>query len=132
MDKIFGQIRAVLKSLLVEGEVDRHDVLVGLLLGVAQEGGQPGEHDVGDHPDAPEVGVERERFVVDDLRGDKLWRAEHLPHLGARHDLPAEAEVDEFDGAAGVVEQHHVLGLQQRQQLGPSGSLEQSLTLRSR
>ena len=116
MDKIFGQIGAVLKSLLIEGVVDSHDVLVCLLLCVPEEGGEAGEHDVGDDPDAPEVGVERERLVVDDLRGDKLRGAEHLPHLRAGQDLPAEAEVDKFDGPAGVVEQHHVLGLSKKRE----------------
>ena len=116
LDKIFGQIRTVLKSLFVEGEVDGHDVLVGLLLGVAQEGREAGEHDVGDDPDAPEVGVEREGLVVDDLRGHKLRGPEHLSHLRPWHDLTAEAEVDEFDGAASVVEEHHVLRLKNKKE----------------
>ena len=112
MDKIFGQIGAVLKSLLIEGVVDSHNILVCLLLCVPEEGGEAGEHDVGDDPDAPEVGVEGERLIVDDLRRDELRRAEHLPDLGAGHYLATEAEVDKLDCPAGVVEQHHVLRLQ--------------------
>ena len=38
-------------------------------------------HDVRDDADAPEVRVEGEGLVVDHLRGHKLRRTQHLPHL---------------------------------------------------
>ena len=40
----------------------------GLLVGVAEEGGEAGEHDVGDHPDTPQVRVQRQRLVVYNLK----------------------------------------------------------------
>ena len=55
LDEVLGQVGAVLESLLVEGVVHGHDVLVGLLLRVPEEGREAGQHDVGDNADAPEI-----------------------------------------------------------------------------
>ena len=55
LDEVLGEVGAVLEALLVEGVVHGHDVLVGLLLRVPEEGREAGQHDVGDHADAPEI-----------------------------------------------------------------------------
>ena len=54
-------------------------------------------HDVGDDSDAPHVGVERERLVVDDFRTDEFRSSQHLPDFFARFDFPAQTEVDQLE-----------------------------------
>ena len=51
----------------VEEKVRRWKGGGDLLVRVPEEGGEAGEHDVGDHPDAPQVRVQRQRLVVDNL-----------------------------------------------------------------
>ena len=85
LDEILSKIRAVLEALLVKSVVHSNNVLVGLLLGVPEEGGEAGEHDVRDHADAPEVGVQGQRLVVDNLGTHELRRAKHLADLQAKY-----------------------------------------------
>ena len=67
------------------------------------------------------------------LGRDKLRCAQHLPDLGAGHDFATEAEVDELDGPAGVVEKHHVFRLEcKRLELRHHLRLKRSVTLRSK
>lgn len=140
--EIFGKFRCLREEIFVELVIAGHNVGVGLLLGVPEEGRRPrqpeeeGEkdremsitnfdlgrkvasrpdmdsQDVRDDPDAPHVRVEGEGLVVDDLRADKLRRAQHLADLLARLDLPAEAEVNQLEERTAAMLQHNVLRLQ--------------------
>ena len=79
------------------------------------------------NPNAPEISVERQRFVVDDLRRDKLRSTQHLPHLeriklteellaglhlSTGQDLPGETKVYKLDDPRVVAQQHHVFRLE--------------------
>ena len=81
LDEILSKVRAVLEALLVKSIIHSHNILVCLLLGVPEEWREAREHDVGDHTDAPEVGVQGQRLVVDNLGTHKFRRAEHLTDL---------------------------------------------------
>ena len=68
-DEVLGHVGDALEELLgeVDLEVGRGDVAQRLLVGVAAEGGESGEEDVGEHAQAPDVRRQRDRLQTEDL-----------------------------------------------------------------
>ena len=68
-DEVLGHVGDALEELLgkVHLEVGRGDVAQGLLVGVAAEGREAGEEDVGEHAEAPDVGGQGYRLQAEDL-----------------------------------------------------------------
>ena len=66
-DEVLGQIGDGIPGRIVKVPVGSGDVGQGLLVGLAQEGGEPREQHVRDHPARPHVRRERHRLVGDHL-----------------------------------------------------------------
>ncbi len=85
---------------VLERVAQTRDVVEGLLVVGAEEGGETGEKDVRDDADGPHVRRQGDRVVIDDLGRDELGRPLGHADVGRGIEATGEAEVDDFNEKA--------------------------------
>lgn len=117
-DEVFGGLADPAEVLLRKAEVQPADVDAGLLQTLVQKRGHAAEHDVGQHPCAPNVRGQGDRGTLDELRGGELGVAQEEMDVAVAGDLYSITQICELHTGHRHVEVHQqVFRLRKRKEL---------------
>lgn len=92
-----GIIGHSFEQLVRERKTALRDVQKGLLLVIAAERTESREKDVSQNPNRPNIGLQRQRLVLNDLRGDEVWGALYFADVFVAFDCPRKAKVTQLE-----------------------------------
>lgn len=117
-NEVFGGLADPTEVLLRKAEVQPADVDAGLLQTLVQKRRHTAEHDVGQHPYAPNIRGQRDRGTLDELGGSKLRVPQEEMHVTVTGDLYSITEICQLHTGQRHMEVHQqVFRLRNRKEL---------------